>query len=82
VLSAVDVGARVGRMAQHVGQGAGLICHSDRRSQYAAAAHGQQLAAMGAVAPMSRTGCCYDCEKVRAAWEARPVLTIDPLSWR
>lgn len=35
---------------------AGLICHSDRGSQYAAAAYGEQLAVIGAVASMSRTG--------------------------
>lgn len=49
---------------------AGLICHSDCGSQYAAKPCRRQLVNMGAKPPMSRTACCYDCEKVRAAWEA------------
>ena len=40
--------------------GAGLICHSDRGSQYAAEAYRKQLASMKATPSMSRTGCCYD----------------------
>ncbi len=39
---------------------AGLICHSDRGSQYASEAYGKELAAMQARASMSRTACCYD----------------------
>jgi len=38
----------------------GLICHSDRGSQYASEAYGKQLAAMKAKPSMSRTACCYD----------------------
>jgi transposase InsO family protein len=38
----------------------GLICHSDRGSQCAAEAYVEELAAIGAVASMSRTGNCYD----------------------
>ncbi len=38
----------------------GLICHSDRGSQYAAAAYIDHLAMIGAVPSMSRTGNCYD----------------------
>lgn len=38
----------------------GLICHSDRGAQYAAEPYVQELAAIGAVASMSRTGNCYD----------------------
>ena len=48
----------------------GLTHHSDRGSQYAAGAYVDQLAAIGATPSMSRTGNCYDCEKVRAVWEA------------
>ena len=40
--------------------GAGLVCHSDRGSQYAAEAYRKQLADMKATPSMSRTGCCYD----------------------
>ena len=47
--------------------GAGLICHSDRGSQYAAEAYRKQLADMKATPSMSRTGCCYDCESVCVA---------------
>ena len=38
----------------------GLIHHSDRGSQYPAGTYVDQLAAIGAVASMSRTACCYD----------------------
>ena len=48
----------------------GLIDHSDRGSQYAAEAYAQQKAVMKAKASMSRTGCCYDCENIGAAWRA------------
>ena len=50
--------------------GSGLMHHSDRGSQYAAEAYVAQLAAIGATASMSRTGDSYDCETMRAAWEA------------
>ena len=39
---------------------AGLICHSDRGSQYAASAYRAAVHAAGAVASMSRTGDCWD----------------------
>lgn len=38
----------------------GLICHSDRGSQYASEAYGKQIAALKAKPSMSRTACCYD----------------------
>ena len=38
----------------------GLICHSDRGSQYASEAYGKQLVGMKAKPSMSRTACCYD----------------------
>ena len=38
----------------------GLICHSDRGSQYASEAYGKQIATMKATPSMSRTACCYD----------------------
>ena len=38
---------------------AGLVCHSDHGSQYAAEACRKQLAELKAIPSMSRTGCCY-----------------------
>jgi putative transposase len=38
----------------------GLICRSDRGSQYASEAYGEQIAALKAKPSMSRTACCYD----------------------
>jgi putative transposase len=52
--------------AQRQRPGTGLIHHSDRGSQYAAEIYRKQLVAMAATPSMSRTGCCYDCETVRA----------------
>jgi putative transposase len=45
----------------------GLICHSDRGSQYAAEAYSKQLAAMKAKPSMSRTACCYDMPPWKAS---------------
>ena len=39
---------------------AGLICHADRGSQYAAAAYRKQRAGRTATPSMSRAGCCCD----------------------
>lgn len=40
--------------------GAGLVCHSDRGSQYASDDYQKRLRAAGAVCSMSRKGNCYD----------------------
>jgi putative transposase len=49
------------RMARAARQPApGLMLHSDRGSQYASAAHRDELAAHGMVASMSGKGNCYD----------------------
>jgi putative transposase len=40
--------------------GAGLVCHSDRGSQYASADYQEVLSGAGAVCSMSRKGNCYD----------------------
>ena len=54
--------------AQRQRPGAGLVCHSDRGSQYAAEAYRKQLADMKATPSMSRKGCCYDCEFTVLPW--------------
>ncbi len=46
--------------AQRQRPAAGLICHSDRGSQYAAEAYRTTALGMGERPSMSRTGCCYD----------------------
>ena len=45
----------------------GLICHSDRGSQYAAGAYVDHLALIGATPSMSRTGNCYGNAQMRAS---------------
>jgi hypothetical protein len=44
----------------------GLIHHSDRGSQYAAAGYRKLLSAAGMIQSMSRKGNCWDCESVGA----------------
>jgi len=44
----------------------GLIHHSDRGSQYAAADYRKVLGAAGMIQSMSRKGNCWDCESVGA----------------
>jgi transposase InsO family protein len=46
---------------------AGLICHSDRGSQYAAGARVDHLATIGATPSMSRTANCYDNAPMRVS---------------
>jgi transposase InsO family protein len=50
--------------------GPGLLHHSDRGSQYCSTEYQAELRRNGTVSSMSGKGNCYDCEKVRAAWEA------------
>ena len=45
----------------------GLICHSDRGSQYGSEAYGKQPIAMNAKPSMSRTACCYDMRLRKAS---------------
>jgi putative transposase len=53
------IGAMEGALAQRT-PAAGLICHSDRGSQYASADYQALLAGAGALPSMSRRGNCYD----------------------
>lgn len=48
----------------------GLIVHSDRGAQFAAAAYRQLLAAHGLVASMSRKGNCYDNAHIESFWSS------------
>jgi putative transposase len=59
----------------------GLIHHSDRGSQYAAGAYGSQLAALGAIASMSRTGCCYDNAPMESFFHTLKVELVRQQNW-
>ena len=47
---------------------AGLICHSDRGSQYCAHANQHLLDQFGMIASMSRKGDCYDNASIESFW--------------
>ena len=59
----------------------GLIQHSDRGSQYAATAYRNQLAEMGAIASMSRTGCCYDNAPMESFFHTLKVELVHKQRW-
>lgn len=59
----------------------GLIHHSDRGSQYAAGASIDQLAAIGAVASMSRTACCYDNAPMESFFHTLKVELVHQRRW-
>ncbi|GAB6843045.1 hypothetical protein JCM2811A_20460 [Methylorubrum rhodinum] len=61
--------------------GAGLICHSDRGSQYAAEAYRKQLADMKATPSMSRTGCCYDNAPMESFFHTLKVELVHQRRW-
>ena len=61
--------------------GAGLICHSDRDSQYAADAYRKQLAGMKATPSMSRTGCCYDNAPMESFFHTLEVELVHQRRW-
>ena len=60
---------------------AGLICHSDRGSQYAAEAYRKQLAGMKATPSMSRTGCCYDNAPMESFFHTLKVELVHQRRW-
>ena len=59
----------------------GLIHHSDRASQLAAGAYVEQLAAIGAVASMSRTACCYDNAPMESFFHTLKVELVRQRRW-
>jgi transposase InsO family protein len=61
--------------------GAGLICHSDRGSQYAAEAYRKPLADMKATPSMSRTGCCYDNAPMESFFHTLKVELVHQRRW-
>ncbi|SFT28098.1 Integrase core domain-containing protein [Methylobacterium sp. yr668] len=67
--------------AQRQRPAAGLICHSDRGSQYAAEAYRKQLAAMGARPSMSRTACCYDNAPMESFFHTLKVELVHQRRW-
>ena len=60
---------------------AGLICHSDRGSQYAAEAYRKQLADMKAIPSMSRTACCYDNAPMESFFHTLKVELVHQRRW-
>ena len=59
----------------------GLICHSDRGSQYAAGAYVEHLAAIGATPSMSRTGNCYDNAPMESFFHTLKVELVHQCRW-
>ena len=59
----------------------GLICHSDRGSQYAAGAYVEHLAAMRATPSMSRTSNCYDNAPIESFFHTLKVELVHQCRW-
>jgi putative transposase len=59
----------------------GLICHSDRGSQYASEAYGKQIGDMKARASMSRTACCYDNAPMESFFHTLKVEMAHQTRW-
>jgi putative transposase len=59
----------------------GLVCHSDRGSQYASEAYSRQLAAMKATPSMSRTACCYDNAPMESFFHTLKVELVHQRRW-
>jgi putative transposase len=74
-LSALMMAAQRQRPAE------GLICHSDRGSQYASEAYGRQLAAMKAKPSMSRTACRYDNAPMESFFHTLKVELVHQRRW-
>ncbi len=67
--------------AQRPRPAAGLVCHSDRGSQYAAEAYRKQLAGMRAIPSMSRTACCYDNAPMESFFHTLKVELVHQRRW-
>jgi transposase InsO family protein len=67
--------------AQRQRPAAGLICHSDRGSQYAAEAYRKQLASTGSKPSMSRTACCYDNAPMESFFHTLKVELVHQRRW-
>jgi len=61
--------------------GRGLIHHSDRGSQFAAESYVKQLAAVGAVPSMSRTGNCHDNAPMESFFHTLKVELVHQCRW-
>ena len=59
----------------------GLICHSDRGSQYAAGVYVDHLATIGAAPSMSRTGNCYDNAPMESFFHTLKVELVHQCRW-
>lgn len=59
----------------------GLICHSDRGSQYAGGIYRQHLTAIQARASMSRKGCCYDNAPMESFFHTLKVELVHQRQW-
>ena len=67
--------------AQRQRPAAGLICHSDRGSQYVSEAYGKQLALMKAAPSMSWTTCCYDNAPMESFFHTLKVELVHQRRW-
>ena len=67
--------------AQRQTPASGLVCHSDRGSQYAAQAYRKQLAGMKAIPSMSRTACCYDNAPMESFFHTLKVELVHQRRW-
>lgn len=59
----------------------GLICHSDRGSQYGSEMYAKQLIAMKAKPSMSRTACCYDNAPMESFFHTLKVELVHQRRW-
>lgn len=59
----------------------GLICHSDRGSQYAAGDYQKQLTAIKAKPSMSKKGCCYDNAPMESFFHTLKVELVHQRKW-